>query len=128
MKLRVESTTVQVFVVGMAVFGILLGLYTLGLFGTATLEPYMIALICFIYGGACLSESIWEEGIKSVGDLKPLDIAGIIFGILAIIVGIVYLPFTGISLTASVVGERVMGALSILFFALSIFILLELFE
>lgn len=128
MKLRIENSTVQIFAVGMAIFGIMLALYSLGLFGTASLEPYMIALVCFIYGGACLSESIWEEGIRSVSDLKPLDIAGIIFGVLAIIVGVVYLPFLGITLTASVVGERVMGALAILFFALSIFIILELFE
>jgi hypothetical protein len=82
----------------------------------------------FIYGGACLSESIWEEGIKSVSDLKPLDIAGIILGILAIVIGVLNLPFVGFSITALAMGERLMGAVSILFFALSVFLILELFE
>jgi len=127
-KLKVESTTVQVIAVGMAVMGILLGVWCLGLLGTTTLEPYLVAILMFIYGGACLSESIWEDGIKGLGDLTPLNIAGIILGALAIIVGIVMLPFSGITLTTTVVGERVMGALAILFFALSIFLVLELFE
>ena len=127
-KLKVESTTVQVIVVGLAIIGILLAVWCLGLLGTATLEPYLVAILMFIYGGALLSESIWEDGIKSLGDFTPLNIAGIILGVLAIIVGIVMLPFTGITLTTTVVGERLMGALSILFFALSIFLVLELFE
>jgi len=53
---------------------------------------------------------------------------GIILGLLAIGVGIITLPFVGITLTATVVGERLMGALAILFFALSVFLILELFE
>jgi small-conductance mechanosensitive channel len=127
-KLKVESLTVQVFAVGLAIIGIMLGLYCLGFFGQASLEPYLLAVLMFIYGGACLSESIWEEGIKSVSDLKPLDIAGIILGILAIIIGILNLPFVGFSITALAMGERLMGAVSILFFGLSVFIVLELFE
>jgi hypothetical protein len=127
-KLKVESLTVQVFAVGLAIIGIMLGLYCLGFFGQASLEPYLLAVLMFIYGGACLSESIWEEGIKSVSDLKPLDIAGIILGILAIIIGVLNFPFVGFSITALAMGERLMGAVSILFFALSVFIVLELFE
>jgi hypothetical protein len=127
-KLKVESLTVQIFAVGLAIIGIMLGCYSLGLFGTANFEPYLVAVIMFIYGGACLSESIWEEGIKELKDLTPLNVAGIVLGALAIIVGIVTLPFIGIQLTATVVGERIMGALSILFFALSVFLILELFE
>jgi hypothetical protein len=80
----------------------------------------------FIYGGACLSESIWEEGIKSVSDLKPLNIAGIILGILAILIGI--LPLVSVNIATLAMGERLMGAVSILFFALSVFLILELFE
>jgi hypothetical protein len=117
-----------VFAVGLAIIGIMLGLYCLGFFGQASLEPYLLAVLMFIYGGACLSESIWEEGIKSVSDLKPLNIAGIILGILAIIIGILSLPFIGFSITALAMGERLMGAVSILFFALSVFVILELFE
>jgi hypothetical protein len=127
-KLRVESLTVQIFAVGLAIIGIMLGCYSLGLFGTASFAPYLVAVIMFIYGGACLSESIWEEGIKELKDLTPLNVAGIVLGALAIGVGIVTLPFIGITLTATTVGERLMGALSILFFALSIFLILELFE
>jgi len=127
-KLKVESTTVQVLAVGLAVMGILLAVWCLGLLGTTTLEPYLVALLMFIYGGACLSESIWEDGIKGLGDLTPLNVAGIILGGLAIVVGIITLPFTGITFPTTVVGERLMGALSILFFALSIFLVLELFE
>jgi hypothetical protein len=127
-ELKVESLTVQVFAVGLAIIGIMLGCYWLGLFGQAKLEPYLVAVLCFIYGGACISESVWEEGIKGIGDLKPLDIAGIILGALAIIVGILTLPFLGVNMTATVVGERLMGALGVLFFALSIFIVLELFK
>jgi hypothetical protein len=127
-KLKVESLTVQVFAVGLAIIGIMLGLFCLGLFGQASLQPYLLAVLMFIYGGACLSESIWEEGIKGVSDLKPLDIAGIILGILAIIIGILNLPFVGFSITALAIGERLMGAVSILFFALSVFVVLELFE
>jgi hypothetical protein len=125
-KLKVESLTVQVFAVGLAIIGIMLGLFCLGFFGQASLEPYLLAVLMFIYGGACLSESIWEEGIKSVSDLKPLDIAGIILGILAILIGI--LPLVGINIATLAMGERLMGAVSILFFALSVFIVLELFE
>ena len=127
-KLKVESLTVQIFAVGLAIIGIMLGCYSLGLFGTASFAPYLVAVIMFIYGGACLSESIWEDGVKSVSDLTPLNVAGLILGLLAIGVGIVTLPFIGIELTATVVGERLMGALAILFFALSVFLILELFE
>jgi hypothetical protein len=125
-KLKVESLTVQVFAVGLAIIGIMLGLYCLGFFGQASLQPYLLAVLMFIYGGACLSESVWEEGVKSVSDLKPLDIAGIILGILAIIIGI--LPLVGIDITTLAMGERLMGAVSILFFALSVFLVLELFK
>jgi len=125
-KLKVESLTVQVFAVGLAIIGIMLGLFCLGFFGQASLEPYLLAVLMFIYGGACLSESIWEDGIKSVSDLKPLNIAGIILGILAILIGV--LTFTGFNIAALTMGERLMGAVSILFFALSVFIVLELFE
>jgi len=127
-KLKVESLTIQVLVVGLAIIGIMLGCYSLGLFGTGSFEPYLIAVLMFIYGGACLSESVWEDGVKSVKDLKPLNVAGLILGLLAIAVGIITLPFVGITLTATTIGERIMGALSILFFALSIFLILELFE
>jgi FtsH-binding integral membrane protein len=127
-ELKVESLTIQVLVVGLASIGFLLAVWSLGLLGQTVLQPYLIVLLMFIYGGACLSESIWENGIKALKDLTPLNIAGIILGSLAIIVGIIMLPFTGISLTSSILGERVMGALSILFLSLSVFLILELFE
>jgi len=127
-KLKVESATVQVIAIGLAVIGIILGCNSLGLFGAVKYESYIIAVLMFIYGGSCLTESIWEDGIKGVKDLTPLNVAGIILGLLAIGVGIITLPFVGIELTATIVGERLMGALAILFFALSVFLILELFE
>jgi hypothetical protein len=123
-KLKIEDVTVQIVVLGMAIIGIFLGLWYLGVFTgyIPAVEPYIIGGLLIIWGSTLLAETLYEDGgIRGLSDLTPKSMIALVVAIITLIIGLT--SFFGLTIP-----ERLLGIVAIDFLAVSILLTVELYE
>ena len=130
-KIKIESTTILVLIIGMAIIGLILSAGFLGVLqGIMTAEEVnslVVAVLVLIWSIALVIETVYESpGIKGLDDFNVHNIIALVIAIFGLITGFA-MVYTALTMT-NVVPANLTPLIGVEFLGLSLFLLLELKE